>query len=201
MTDGITQRWNNNIHYHQLIRDALPDFADTALDVGTGDGLLAIELCRDIASVTAIDTDSDVLDSARKENSEINWVHGDVLTHPFEPASFDAVVSVATLHHLPDLAEGLTRLADLTAPGGVLAIVGLARSTRPVDFVYDLVGLVENRKYTRRHGLWAHSAPIVWPPPHTYTEVRRTASTVLPGVKWTRLALWRYALVWKKPRL
>lgn len=192
-------RWNHNIHYHRLILDAVPAATRTALDVGTGNGLLAAELHQNIPDVTAIDADADVLDSARGEDSEVEWILGDVLTYPFEPESFDAVVSVATLHHFPDLAQALSRLANLTAPGGVLAAVGLARSTRPSDFIRDVVGVVEHRRHKRRFDEWVHTAPIVWPPPHSYTEVRRTAAEVLPGVTWTRLAMWRYALVWNKP--
>ena len=39
-------RWNHNLHYHRLVLDAVPAHARTALDVGTGDGLLAADLRR-----------------------------------------------------------------------------------------------------------------------------------------------------------
>ncbi len=191
-------RWNNNIHYHQVILDAIPESARTALDVGTGNGLLAADLHKCIPDVTGLDADADVLESARHEDGDVNWIVGDVLTYPFEPASFDVVASVATLHHLPDITQTLTHLADLVAPGGVLAVVGLARSTRPSDALYDLAGFLQQQRYKRRHGIWAHSAPIVWPPPHSYSEVRRAAVQALPGVQWRRLTMWRYALVWNK---
>jgi trans-aconitate methyltransferase len=89
-----------------------------------------------IPDVTGLDADPDVLESV--------------------------VASVATLHHLPDLTQTLTRLSDLVAPGGVLAAVGLARSTRPSDALYDLAGVVQQQQYKRLYGIWAHSAPIVW---------------------------------------
>ncbi|GAA1535443.1 2-polyprenyl-3-methyl-5-hydroxy-6-metoxy-1,4-benzoquinol methylase [Microbacterium ginsengiterrae] len=63
MTDGSAARWNNNIHYHRRILDAVPPGARTALDVGTGNGLLAADLHRRIPQVTAIDTDASVLES------------------------------------------------------------------------------------------------------------------------------------------
>ncbi len=44
---------------------------------------------------------------------------GDFLTTAFEPASFDVVTAVASLHHM-DAAAALTRMRDLVRPGGVL---------------------------------------------------------------------------------
>lgn len=192
-------RWNHNIHYHRLILAAVPQSARSALDVGTGNGLLAADLHKHIPEVTGLDVDADVLESARIEDPEVNWILGDVLTFPFEQASYDVVASVATLHHLPDIAQTLARLADLVAPGGVLAVVGLARSTRPTDVFYDLAGVVQHQFFKRRYSVWEHSAPIVWPPPHSYSDVQRAARRVLPNAEWTRLAMWRYGLVWHKP--
>lgn len=121
-------RWNTNIHYHRRILDAVPSGARTALDVGTGNGLLAAELRAHGADATGIDSDAAVLDSARREDGGVTWVRGDVMTYPFPLASFDVVASVAAIHHLPGLDRALARLAALTAPGGVVAVVGLARS-------------------------------------------------------------------------
>lgn len=199
MPNGSAVRWNNNIHYHGLILDAVPAGARTALDVGTGNGLLAADLHRRVPNVTGLDRDSGVLDSARQEDEGVTWLQGDVMTYPFAEAQFDVVASVATLHHLPDLDAAFRRLAALTAPGGAVAVVGLARSTRPLDLVFDIAGLVQHRRYARRFGLWEHSAPVAWPPPHSYAEVRRSAARVLPGAMWSRLPMWRYAVTWTKP--
>lgn len=190
-------RWNHNIHYHRLVLDAIPGGATTALDVGTGDGLLACDLRDRVPEVTAIDVDGDVVANARREWRGIGFHVGAVMTYDFG-RRFDVVASIAVLHHLPDLPRALARLADLTAPGGTLVIIGLARSAGPVDIVMDLAGTVQHRWLSRRRGHWEHRAPTVWPPPHTYAEVRQIASRQLPGVRWQRLPLFRYALVWHK---
>jgi hypothetical protein len=39
----------------------------------------------------------------------------------------------------------------------------------------------------------------VWPPPDSFGQTRRLARRVLPGVRYRRLLLWRYSLVWTKP--
>ncbi|WP_205347066.1 class I SAM-dependent methyltransferase [Pseudonocardia broussonetiae] len=195
----MARRWNHNTHYHRVVLDAVPHGARTALDVGTGNGLLAADLHRAVPDVVGIDLDEGVLASARGEDAAVRWVLGDVLTRPFAPGSFDVVASVATLHHLPDPAAAFRRFAELTAPGGVVAVVGVARASRPVDALVHLAGAVQHAVLARRYGYWEHSAPTVWPPPHTYAEVRDTARAALPGCRWRRLPLWRYAVVWNRP--
>lgn len=190
--------WNHNIHYHRRILDVVPDGAQTALDVGTGNGLLASALRDRVPHVTGLDLDATALDSARGRDTDVTWVQGDVMTVPLPTASFDVVASIATIHHLPDLDRALQRLAELTAPGGVVAVVGLAQNSSPLDYAYEVAGLLQHRRLSRRLGYWEHSAPTTQPS-HTYADVRRSADRVLPGARWHRLPLWRYSLVWTKP--
>ncbi len=192
------QRWNHNIHYHRLVLDEVPLDARSALDVGTGNGLLAAELSQKVPEVVAIDADNEVLAAAREETKNVQWILGDAMAHPFR-RTFDVVASIATLHHLPDHASAIRRLAELTSPGGVLVVIGLARSTRLTDFAADVVGVVQHRWLSWRRDYWEHSAPTVWPPPHSYSEVRQCAMEELPGAQWRRLPMFRYALTWRKP--
>lgn len=196
--EASSRRWNHNVHYHRLILDAVPASARSGLDVGCGNGLLSLDMRRVMPEVTGIDVDSAVLDEARQQRDEVRWVLGDAMTYEFG-RQFDVVASVATLHHFSDLVAALLRLADLTAPGGVLAVVGLARASRPKDVMFHLGGAVQHRWLARKYEFWEHTAPTVWPPPHDYVTVRRTAERVLPGVQWKQLLLWRYALIWRKP--
>ena len=194
-------RWNHNIHYHPLVLAAVPPGSRTALDVGCGEGLLTEELRAVVPSVTGIDLDEPTLELARRRNNGagIEYVRGDVLTHPFEPASFDVVASIAALHHM-DTTAGLERMRDLLRPGGVLAVIGLPRNRWPHDVPYAVAGVVAHRWHRWRNGGLARmSAPTVWPPPDTFSEVRRTAGRLLPGVRLRRHVLFRYSLLWTKP--
>lgn len=192
------ERWNHNIHYHRLILDAVPRGARSALDVGAGDGLLTQELRARVPQVTAVDLDRTVTARGRAAVPRATWIRADVMTHAFD-RRFDVVASMATLHHLPDLGGGLRRLADLTEPGGVVVIVGLAANNGVRDRAYDALGALHHRWHVRNREYWEHTAPIVWPPPHTYREVRDVARAVLPSAGWRRLPMWRYALTWHKP--
>jgi SAM-dependent methyltransferase len=194
-------RWNHNIHYHPLVLAAVPSGCRTALDVGCGEGMLTRELGAVVPSVTGIDRDTPSLERARAQSngSGIEYVQADVLTHSFEPVSFDLVASIAVLHHM-DTAAGLERMRDLLRPGGVLAVIGLPRPQRPGDLPYDIAGTVAHHWHRWRNGgYWEHSAPTVWPPPDTLAQVRDTARRLLPGVRVRRHVMWRYSLLWRKP--
>lgn len=109
-------------------------------------GLLARDLWDAGHDVTAIDLDADVLFDARTANADtgIHWLHGDVMGHDLG-RQFDVVAPVAMAQHLPDLSATLARLAELTAPGGTLVVVGLAKPTRLRDHVLGLAGVAQHR--------------------------------------------------------
>ena len=193
------QLWNANIHYHALLVEAIPSGARRVLDVGCGDGILAGQIAQTgVPHIVALDLDAGVLDRARVRHcgAAIEWLQGDIVTVPFESGSFDAVLSVAMLHHL-NAEDALARFADLVCPGGVVAIVGLA-ATSWWDRPYALVGHTALLALGLIRGKWDHAAPQVWPPPLTYREVKRIAKRVLPGVRYRRHLLDRYSLVWRK---
>jgi SAM-dependent methyltransferase len=152
-----------------------------------------------VPHVTAIDRDEASIDVARRQDDEgIDYILGDFLTHPFQPASFDLIASIAALHHM-DAAAALERMRGLLAPGGTLAIVGLARNRYPADLPFVIAGAVGHRVHRLSKPCWDDSAPRAWPPPDTYAQTRRLARRLLPGVRYRRLLLWRYSLVWTKP--
>ncbi|MBA2625474.1 MAG: class I SAM-dependent methyltransferase [Acidimicrobiia bacterium] len=192
-------RWNHNIHYHPIIVRALGPARRRVLDVGCGEGVLAHELARRGHHVTGIDLHAASVENARNDgpHAPIDFIVGDVLTHPFTPGSFDAIVSVATIHHI-GTGPALRRIGELLRPGGIAAIVGLARSRSPADLAYDVAGAVSTRIHTLRKPCWETSAPKVWPPPESFAEVRRTAARITPGARFRRHLLWRYSLVWQK---
>jgi SAM-dependent methyltransferase len=189
--------WNHNIHYHPLILGAVPDGCQRALDVGCGEGALARELRRKVPHVVAIDRDVPVIGRARRHDGGVAYVVGDFLAPGFRPGSFDVIVSVAALHHM-DPAAALRRMRELLRPGGILAVVGLARS-RVRDLPADAAATVAYRVLLVGKSLQKVNAPTIWPPPQTYAQMRRIAAQVLPGVRYRRHLLWRYSLIWAKP--
>jgi SAM-dependent methyltransferase len=196
-----SRRWNHNLLYRHVLLSAMPGQCRTALDVGCGEGNLARALRQSVPRVTAIDQDERCIELARELDggAGVEHVLGDFLTHPLTPGGFDFVVSVAALHHM-DEEVALERMRELLAPGGTLAVLGLARSSYPADLPRDIVAVAVHQARRRlRARPWQSPAPTVWPPPHTYREIRAMAERTLPGARFRRHLLWRYSLVWTKP--
>jgi 2-polyprenyl-3-methyl-5-hydroxy-6-metoxy-1,4-benzoquinol methylase len=178
----------------------LPAGCDRALDVGCGEGILARKLHQHSVNVSAIDIDPRSIELARQQDQggEIDYILGDFLTFPLEPESFDFITSVAALHHM-DAGAALQRMRTLLRPGGTLAVVGLIRSEYPRDLPRD--ALAHGVSYAHRlvKPYWESPAQTLWPPP-TFGETRALAERALPDVSLRRHLLWRYSLLWKKPR-
>lgn len=199
---GEGDLWNHNLHYHPVVISAVPAGCERALDVGCGEGTLTRQLRRIVPGVTGIDLDQPSIDLARahREANGIRYLLGDFLSYPFEPGSFDFIASVAALHHM-DAASALARMSALLRPGGVLAVIGLARPRYPADLPADVAGLIAHRYHLRKRSLWNHPSPTVWPPPDTFKSTRTLAAKALPGVRYRHHLLWRYSLIWVKPQV
>jgi len=192
--------WNHNLAYQSVLLREIPPGCGRALDVGCGQGFLVRHLATRADEVVGIARHAPSLREAaarNKEHENVRFVEGDVMTHPFDE-TFDVVFSVAVLHHLP-LAAGLARMKELTAPGGVLGVVGLARNG-PTDYPRDAIGFLESRVWRLRRGGYTMVTAPVCDPAETYSDVRAVAGDVLPGVRYRRHNMFRYTLVWKRPR-
>ncbi|MGH3196712.1 MAG: class I SAM-dependent methyltransferase [Streptosporangiaceae bacterium] len=195
--DGV---WNANIHDDARLAACVPGTAAAVLNVGCGDGFLAARLARRVPLVVAIDTNAPVLGRARARfpDAPVTWCHGDILTSLLERESFDAVVSNAALHHLPDARAALRRLSHLVRPGGTLAIAGFIR-TEWRDWPWAVTAFISLGAANRLHGRWEHTAPQAWPPRDTFRQLRQAAREILPGARIRHRLMRRYLLTWTRP--
>jgi SAM-dependent methyltransferase len=169
------------------------------LDVGCGEGFLVQQLSSLGHLVTGIDVDEESIASTRTTvGPGIDLILGDFMSHPFEESSFDAVVSVAALHHMSE-PDALRRMASLVRPGGTLVVVGLARTRLPADLPWQFAGALTARVLQLRHGGYRRVTSPTLPPRTTYKEIRDTATIMLPGARYRRHVMWRYSIVWTRP--
>lgn len=97
------------------------------LDLGTGTGLIPIELCRRAPAirVAAVDAAKHMLELAQKNvdaaclGDRIKVMHADVKQLPFNSATFQAVISNSILHHIADPFTMLVQALAATMPGGL----------------------------------------------------------------------------------
>ena len=176
-----------------LAREVTTGSVATGIDIGCGEGETArILRGHGVGHVVGVDLHETSIAEARRIGGDgITYVCADALHVDLQKA--DVVTSVAMLHHV-DMVAGLRAMASLVAPGGLLVVVGLAKSVYPSDLLYDLAGSVAVHLYRP----WHTSAPIVWPPPVTYAEARHIAEEVLPGVRYRREIKLRYTLAWRR---
>lgn len=196
----MAEPWNINIHYDGKLDKCVPPQASSVLEVGCGDGFLAARLSRRVPRVVAVDIDEPVLQRAKQRfpAAPVAWRHGDILAME-GMGTFDAVVSNATLHHLPDTRAALACLRGLLMPGGTLALVTFARPGWR-HLPWALATLVLRGITIRVRGKWEHSAPTVWPPRFTVAQLRRHVRAELPGARLSLLPLGRVFIQWDAPR-
>jgi SAM-dependent methyltransferase len=189
--------WNQNVHYQPVILGAVPAGCRAALDVGCGDGMLAGRC----AQVTGIDRDPRMIALARSRTAgqaRVAFIEADFLAYDFAEASFDFVCANTSLHHM-DFAAALTAMARVLCPGGRLAVVGLAADKSITDFLAGAAGFPANLFYRATYHQGESGAPILYPE-MSWHEVRVAAARLLPGVRYRRHLLFRYSLLWRKPR-
>jgi demethylmenaquinone methyltransferase/2-methoxy-6-polyprenyl-1,4-benzoquinol methylase len=129
MTAGLHHRW----------RERAADLAelgsgDSALDVATGTGDLAIALRRRVGPegrVVGSDFSEVMLELARKKSSEVQFEWGNALELPYEDASFDAVTVGFGARNFSQLRVGLAEMARVAKPGGRVVVLEITTPQRP----------------------------------------------------------------------
>ena len=97
-------------------------------DIGTGTGILAIELARLGARVIAIDHSSRMLDAARAKTAaephlQIEFRHGEAGSLPLSDGEIDAAFAHMVLHYLPSPSDAIAEMARVVKPGGTVVAV------------------------------------------------------------------------------
>lgn len=128
----------DQLHYHgvdavrQMARQLALDEHCHVLDVGSGLGGAARCLAQEFeCRVTAIELQPALHDVGTSLTArcgldgQVRHVRGNALTHALPVSSFDAAAAIMVLHHVPERAHLLHRLASLLRPTGTLFIEDL----------------------------------------------------------------------------
>jgi demethylmenaquinone methyltransferase/2-methoxy-6-polyprenyl-1,4-benzoquinol methylase len=121
MTAGLDRRWR------AATAEAVVRAGDRVLDACCGTGDLAVACARIGGKVTGLDFSERMLERARRKAPGLEWVRGDLLSLPFEDASFDAATIGFGLRNVEDVEGALRELRRVLAPGGRLGILEITR--------------------------------------------------------------------------
>ncbi|MEY7973491.1 class I SAM-dependent methyltransferase [Saccharomonospora xinjiangensis] len=202
--------FDHNDVYHPLLLRLAPAGARRALDVGCGAGKLARRLAARGLEVDALDPAGEVLAVASAIGSPgpgtITYRQADAATHPLPSQHYDLITCVASLHHMPF--DTVTRLRDALAPGGVLAVLGLADPSTARDWAVSIGSIPLNLLAKATVSLAEHlgggpdgvpTAPVSsWD--MSLDDVRREAAKLLPGSRVRVVPFWRYLLTYRRVR-
>lgn len=200
--------WNHNSHYHRFLLRHVPLHCQQALEVGCGSGAFARLLATRAEHVLALDVSPQMICLAHerlRQYPNITFHLADALSWEFPSDSFDCIVSIATLHHVP-LEEILIKMKRALRVNGVLLILDLYQESlpgsfmslaaMPVSLVLKYLNTGHFRESPEVRAAWAehgkHDRYL------TLTELRQRCQVLLPGVKIRKHLLWRYSLMWKK---
>lgn len=106
----------------------------TVLDIGCGGGLISEPLVRMGGQVTAIDPAEENIEAARRhaasQNLAISYRTGRAEDLLAEGVSFDAVICLEVVEHIPDPQAFLHTCANLVRPGGLMILSTLNRTLK-----------------------------------------------------------------------
>ncbi len=192
--------WNHNAAYYPWVRRHL-EGKTRLLDVGCGSGALAEYLDEPGRSITGIDPAEKCVESAKQRafrgSVRLESCGLEDLSAP--AGSFDAVVFVASLHHM-EAEAALRKAARLLNKGGVLLVVGLSRPSGPGDRLLEGLRVLPSWVLSRLHRAQSSEElgiPVSYALP-PMGEVRSLVRRLLPGAKLRQGLYYRYLLKWVK---
>jgi 2-polyprenyl-3-methyl-5-hydroxy-6-metoxy-1,4-benzoquinol methylase len=189
----------------------LPRDRGTLLEIGCGIGELSRTLADSFDRVVAIDFSEGMIAEARRRTTSHNIEL--VCAEMFDwlgraSDAYDCIITVATLHHV-DVRAALRSMAQALKPGGTLLVIDLVdrpgwRRYAPLNMLALLTATIRNLRYARNRAFRELRAAYEEHGRHetylTMPEVRAVVRDALPNAKVREHLLWRYSVVWTRPR-
>ncbi len=95
----------------------------SVLDVGFGRGIFANALENKGYIVSGVELSDTLLEIAQKNYPDINFKKGSATSIPFPGDSFDCLICIEVLEHVPDTEVALYEMARVLKPGGKMIII------------------------------------------------------------------------------
>jgi len=108
----------------ELLCQVTPQSTWKALEIGTGTGLVGLQIEPLVGHLVLEDTSESMLEVLKQKmngNSKIEILHGEVFD--YKTRDIDLIFSCMAFHHIPDIEKTLQHLAKITK-AGALVIIG-----------------------------------------------------------------------------
>jgi SAM-dependent methyltransferase len=150
------------------------------LDAGSGEGYGAGFLAGTARSVVGAELEAWVAARAAGLYRDASFVTCDLAMPPWRAGSFDAVVSLQVIEHVPDPSAFLAACARATRPGGVLVLATPNRITFSPDGVVNPFHIVEFSPSELRDAVAAHFDEVEMLGVHHGSRIRMLERIVGP---------------------
>jgi ubiquinone/menaquinone biosynthesis C-methylase UbiE len=137
--DDAAAGWDKNADHVRRVRRIAAEIKKSiplsktwsALEFGSGTGLLSFMLKSRLAHITLIDTSAEMVKAARQKLAKTKTgnmlvLKLDLLSNPHH-ATYDFIYAVMSLHHIDDIPKILGIFFSLLAPGGYVCVADLVR--------------------------------------------------------------------------
>ena len=128
----------------------------------------------------------------------VDFVQADFESFEAGGEKFDAIIFVASLHHM-DMAAALEKAKHLLEKGGILIIVGLAKPSSVIDWAVEAARVIPSRIVSaikKNVSSEELNIEVSYDLP-AMSEVRRVCSDCLRGHKIKYGLHYRYLLTWE----
>ncbi len=149
-TESYAETHSDSAQLRRLVAFLSPRDEQSFLDLGTGNGYVAMALAAEYPACRVIGLDiaeeaikQDVVNSKQQSLSNIDFRVFDGVALPFQDGYFDGAVSRYAFHHLPQPVETLGEIARTLRRGGRLV---LADPIRSEDDVIDFINRFQDLK-------------------------------------------------------
>ncbi len=168
--DALRKVWSDDLLRARALSSLIPRGLPVA-DIGTGTGVLALELARAGLRVIAVDHSSRMLEAARAKlelepGLDVDLRLGDAASLPLDDAEVDAAFAHMVLQYLASPLDALREMARVVRPGGSvvvidfvshdrewmrqeLGVVRLGFSAEEIESSFESLGLEQTRVETQ----------------------------------------------------
>lgn len=117
--DKISSEFND---FHNMLFNPIEKYSGSILEVGSGKGHLSNYIHTKGRSIVSLDIDGLKLVKVKQTYPNLNLIRGDAQNLPFSDNSFDILISVENIEHLPDVNQHISEVKRVLKPTGIFLI-------------------------------------------------------------------------------